>query len=264
MTKQGLLSGLPAPVSEVHPQTPGFQGVQEPLLAGLQGHSAPARGEEVRPSPLPAIVTSHVSPQHRREKKYFSLQTAYRKAVPAPAGVPGGDETHHCCFKGTKTKRTFTKLVHPKLLADIFPLPSRAVGLSSGAPMLGPGSPPYSKHKPPYICPQPLRVRLLPGGLGFTPAASILWSRCLQQALCKAAWARFWSSFCCSVFLQPGTYPLHRGLCAAGDAGSKQQVLPHTTRCTGMCLSSSPQKGWAMPLPSGQCAGALGTNLQQI
>lgn len=59
--------------------------------------------------------------QHWREKKYFSLQTAYRKAVPAPAGVSGEDETHNLCFKDTKTKYTFTKLAHLKLLADFFP-----------------------------------------------------------------------------------------------------------------------------------------------
>lgn len=59
-------------------------------------------------------------------------------------------------------------------------LPSHAAGLGSSAPMLGSGSPPYSKCKMLHIHRQPLRERLLHGGLGFTPAASILWSRCLQ------------------------------------------------------------------------------------
>lgn len=132
MIGQGLLSGLPSLMSKVRPQTPDFQGAQEPLLAGLQG----CPGEEVRPSCLPAVVTGHVCPQHWREKKYFSLQTAYMKAVLAPAVLSGGEETHHCCFKGTKTKCTCAKLFHLELLMDFFPV-FLCHGLSQQRPNAG-------------------------------------------------------------------------------------------------------------------------------
>lgn len=129
--------------------------------------------------------------------------------------------------------------------------------------MPGPGSPPYCRCKMLRIhTPTASKSEaVLDGGLGFSPAASILWSGHLQASLARHGGGCSAQISVQFLLLSSPTGPLHRGLHVAGDAGSKR--APATSRM-GTPLMSSLQEGWAMPLPSGRCAGALGTSFQQI
>lgn len=51
----------------------------------------------------------------------MSLQTACRKAAPAPAGLSGGDETCKLAFKGTQPQRARRNLARPELPAGFGP-----------------------------------------------------------------------------------------------------------------------------------------------
>lgn len=83
--------------------------------------ASPGPRGEARPPPLPANVQSHVRPQRRGEERCLSLQTAYRKAAPAPAGLSGEDETCKLAFKGAKPQHARRNLACPELPAGFSP-----------------------------------------------------------------------------------------------------------------------------------------------
>lgn len=128
---------------------------------------------------MPAIVTSHVCPSTGERKNIFLCkQLIGKQCQHLRVSLEGMRHTTSASRTPKQNILSQNWLISSSL--RISSLPSCAVGLGSSAPMLGPGSPPYSKYKTPYIHPQPSRLRLLHGGLGFTPAASILWSGCFQ------------------------------------------------------------------------------------